>query len=68
MREFLFEHVFEHGAEVGAVADGQIALVGPRTRGHVDPGLKPQRIPTLVAQDAVNHGQVVFHDVGKSRS
>ena len=28
--------VFEHGAEVGAVADGQIARVGPRTRGHVD--------------------------------
>ena len=63
MWKFLLKHVLKHGAQMGAVADGQIAGVGPRARGHVDARLEPQRIPPMVAQDAVDHRQVVFDDV-----
>ena len=62
MGELLLKHVFEHGAEVGAVADGQIARVGAGQRSRRSPTRTPAH-PTLGRADAVDYRQVVFDDV-----
>ena len=67
MGKLFLEGVFEHGAEVRAVADGQVAGVRAGARGHVDAGLEPQGIPTQIAQDAMHHWQVDFHHVGQEQ-
>ena len=67
MGELFFQRVFEYGAEVRAVADGEVAGVRAGARGHIDAGLEAQGVPTQIAQDAVHHRQVGFHDVGQEQ-
>ena len=67
MGELFFQRVFEHGAEVRAVADGQVAGVRAGARGHIDAGLEAQGVPTQITQDAVHHRQVGFHHVGQEQ-
>ena len=61
--EFFLQHVFQHGAEVGAVADRQVARVRARARRDVHARLEAQHVPPQVPQDAVHHREVVFHDI-----
>ena len=65
--KFIFQCVLEDRAQMGAVADGQIARVRPWARRHIKSGLKAELCPPQIQQDAVNHWKVGFNDIGQQQ-